>query len=293
MAENKIEGLGVALVTPFSTDLSIDFNGLERVLQHVIDGGVDYIVVLGTTAETPTLSKIERIKVIDFVREKVSGRLPLVIGVGGNCTNGVLEDIQSLNLDGYSAILSVAPYYNKPTQSGLYQHFREISKASKLPVILYNVPGRTGVNISADTTIKLSQDCLNIYGIKEASGNTEQWNNIHEKSRTGFNLISGDDAATIQMMKIGASGVISVLANACPAQVKKVVNLCHKNRFDEALESHDLLKNLISSLFEEGNPAGVKAILSEMGLIQNKLRLPLTPVSDGLYNKIKKEVSLL
>ncbi|MCH5235465.1 MAG: 4-hydroxy-tetrahydrodipicolinate synthase [Muribaculaceae bacterium] len=285
MADIRLSGLGVALVTPYKRDLTIDYEALERVIEHIIAGGCDYIVVLGTTAETPTLTKEEKIEIADFVREKVGGRVPLVIGIGGNNTYGLIEDISKRNLRGYTAILSVTPYYNKPTQEGLYQHFKAISESSPLPILLYNVPGRTGVNLTARTTLRLAT-LPNICGIKEASGNIEQSEEIISQCKDKFSLISGDDLLTYSLMKKGAIGVISVLANALPKEVKKLVTLCEERKLEEAEALQKSLNPIIGHLFEEGNPAGVKSMLSKMGLIENVLRLPLVAVSKEVEKKL-------
>lgn len=283
-----LSGLGVALITPFKQDMSIDFKSLESMIEHVIKGGVDYIVALGTTAETPNLSSEEKDEVAQFIREKVAERVPLVIGIGGNNTMRVVRNLNNRKIEGYSAVLSVTPYYNKPTQEGLYQHFKVISQASPLPVILYNVPGRTGVNLSAKTTLKLAQECHNIKGIKEASGNMEQCREIIEGAPKGFDVISGNDGDTAEIIRLGGCGVISVMANALPEEMKKLLSLCEKRKFDEAHAFQSSLSGIINSLFEDGNPAGVKALLSKMGMVENILRLPLTPVGERVSQKIDK-----
>ena len=293
MADTKLEGLGVALVTPFKEDFSIDYSGLERLIEHVIEGGCDYIVALGTTAETPTLSREEKNALTQFIKEKVSGRLPLVIGIGGNNTYGVIEEIRSRDLTGYEAILSVVPYYNKPTQEGLYQHFRTISEASPIPILLYNVPGRTGVNLTAKTTIKIYRDSKNIIGIKEASGNISQSEEIIKGTDNNFKLISGNDSDTFSLMDLGARGVISVLANAYPKEVKKLVTLCQNKETTEAKNYQESLQTLIKNLFIDGNPAGVKALLSQMNIVKNILRLPLVPVSKEIEKELIKSTAFL
>ena len=286
MAEFNLTGLGVALATPFKMDYSIDFEALERLIDHIVMGGADYIVVMGTTAETPTLAPDERIILTDFVRQKTDGRLPLVIGIGGNCTQRVIQDLKERNLLDYSAILSVTPYYNKPTQEGLYQHYKAISEASPLPIILYNVPGRTGVNLSAKTTLALSE-IDNIIAIKEASGKIDQIQDIIDHKPDGFHVISGNDADTCALMRIGAEGLISVLGNAFPGQIKRLVDMCASNNFDDGQILQERMKELIRLLFAEGNPAGVKFACHELGLIENVLRLPLVPVSNHTANEIK------
>ena len=293
MAEMKFEGLGVALVTPFNKDFSIDYEALEGLLNHVVSGGSDYLVVLGTTGEPPTLTLEEKIVVTQFIKEKTAGNIPLVLGIGGNSTSKVIEDIIRRDLDGYSAILSVTPYYNKPNQEGLFQHYKAISEASPLPVILYNVPGRTGVNLSADTTTRLSHTSEKIIGVKEASGKIEQTEEIIKNARNGFCVISGDDGCTAALMKRGAKGVISVLGNAFPGIVKKLVTLCQENKNTEAEEFQKSLQPIIGHLFEDGNPGGVKTVLAKMGLMNNVLRLPLVPVSRSTEERLYKEVERL
>ena len=290
MALLNLKGLGVALVTPFNKDLSIDFNSLGRIIDHIIDGGADYIVVLGTTAETPTLNLEERILITDFVRQKVEGKIPLVIGIGGNCTKRVCDEISNRDLTGYSAILSVTPYYNKPTQEGLYQHFKNICEASPLPIVLYNVPGRTGVNLTAKTTLRLSQ-FENIIGVKEASGNLDQINEIIKNAPDNFKVISGNDSDTISIIKSGGQGVISVVANALPAFMKDLVMYCQKRQWGKAEELQLNISKLISHIFEEGNPAGIKALLSKLGFCENIVRLPLVPVSETVEHKLQEELS--
>lgn len=293
MAEIILDGLGVALVTPFHKDLSVDYESLEKILEYVINGGCDYIVAFGTTAETPTLEREEKRIINRFIKEKVNGRVPLVIGIGGNSTNAVVKDILGSNLEGYSAILSVTPYYNKPTQEGLFQHFKAISEASPLPLILYNVPGRTGANLSAKTTIRLAALSPKFYGIKEASGNNMQCDEIIGCSPAGFKVISGDDASVCPLMQRGASGVISVLANAYPRVMKRLVTLCRNGEYEKADQLQKSLLPLITLLFEDGNPAGVKALLHKMGLCENVLRLPLVAVRESLERKLHDEVDKL
>ena len=283
----NLRGLGVALVTPFRQNLSIDFDSLEKILDHVIEGGCDYIVALGTTAETPTLSREEKILLSDFIRQRVNGRVPLVIGIGGNNTARVVKNLLEGDLNGYSAVLSVAPYYNKPNQEGIFLHYKTIAEASPLPVILYNVPSRTGVNITEKTALLLAEH-PNIIGIKEASGNICQIRGIIEKSPQDFYVISGDDSKTLDIVRCGGIGVISVLANALPQQMKQLVNLSLENKYDEAAKLQEHLKEITGYLFEDGSPAGVKCALSVLGLCENILRLPLVPVSFSTTNKIKE-----
>ncbi|MCM1377061.1 MAG: 4-hydroxy-tetrahydrodipicolinate synthase [Clostridium sp.] len=282
----KLEGLGVALVTPFNEDKSIDFNALGKVVDFCVDNNADFLVVLGTTGETPTLFPGERQDVKDFIRKQTDGRIPLVLGMGGNNTAAIVADLQNEDLSGFDAILSVVPYYNKPSQEGLYQHYKAIADASPLPVILYNVPGRTGVNLTAQTTLRLARDFPNIIGIKEASGNFPQIEEIIKNKPQSFNVISGDDGITFPLMTLGATGVISVIGNAFPKEFGKMVRLCLKGEFDKALPLHFKFTELFNLLFVDGNPAGVKCTLNAMGLIKNELRLPLVPTRLSTNEKI-------
>lgn len=277
MGNINLRGLGVALITPFKQDFEIDYDALGRMVDHVLTGGVDYIVVLGTTGETPTLTVEERKAVRVFVKDKVAGRVPLVLGMGGNCTHALVNEIGATDFNGYSAILSVAPFYNKPSQEGLYQHYAAIAKASPLPVVLYNVPGRTGVNISAQTTLRLAKDFDHICAIKEASGNFKQIEEIINDKPEHFQVISGDDALTYPLITLGAEGVISVVANAYPKEFGEMVRLCIDGNFQKALPIHYSFTKLYDELFVDGNPAGVKALLNKLGIIENVLRLPLVP----------------
>ncbi|MCH5240405.1 MAG: 4-hydroxy-tetrahydrodipicolinate synthase [Muribaculaceae bacterium] len=285
----KFTGLGVALVTPFKRDFSIDYDSLKKVINFVIEGGCDYIVALGTTAETPTLTREEKDEITSFIRKETGGRIPLVLGIGGNNTQRVIRNIEQRDLEGYSAILSVTPYYNKPTQEGLFQHFKAISESSPLPIILYNVPGRTGVNMTSNTTLRLALSSPKFIGIKEASGKLDQSQEIIKGAPAGFSLISGNDSDTAAIMAMGGSGVISVLGNVLPSNMKKLVELCRNLKFDEATELQMRLNPLIKYLFEDGNPAGVKCLLSKSGLVENFLRLPLVGVSDTIKEKLEKE----
>lgn len=288
---NSFNGAGVALITPFNDDLSIDFASLERLIEHQIAGGMDYLVSLGTTGETATLSLDEKKQVWKFTAEKVAGRVPLVAGIGGNNTQEVVHDMKAADLKGYSAILSVSPYYNKPTQEGIYQHYKAISENSPLPIILYNVPGRTASLISVETVIRLAKDFKNIIAIKEASGSFDQFNKIMRDKPVDFCLISGDDPITLPMMALGAVGIISVVGNAFPKEVSQLARLCGNQQFEEARELHSLLLRITELCFVDGNPAGVKAILSEMGIGKEVVRLPLTPVSESTREAIKNEMT--
>lgn len=290
---NKFKGTGVAIVTPFKNDSSIDFLSLGRLVEHLIDNSVDYLVVLGTTGESVTQSKDEKRAVIDHVIEVNNRKVPVVVGMGGNCTREIVDDITKNRFEGIDGILSVAPYYNKPSQKGIYDHFKTIAGASPVPVIIYNVPGRTSVNIEAATTIRLANEVRNIAAVKEASGNLEQIMQIIKNVPSGFKVISGDDTITLPVISVGGSGVISVLANAYPGKWSEMINNALKNNYRIAREIHYQFVDLISLLFTDGNPAGIKATLSIMGLIQNQLRLPLTPVSRQVFNQIKQAVEVI
>lgn len=293
MSTIDLNGLGVALVTPFKKNGEIDFAALDHLVNHIIDGGADYLVVLGTTGESVTLTADERKAVSGFVSECVMGRIPLVLGIGSNCTASLLSEISETDFSGYSAILSVAPFYNKPTQEGIYRHFSALAEESPLPIILYNIPGRTGVNITAETTLRLSNERKNIIAIKEASGNLEQARAIIEQCKDNFKVISGDDALTTQLMSIGASGVISVLGNAIPGRFSKMVHDCMSGNYDQAELSNQAFQVLYKLLFIDGNPAGIKGMLSEMGIIENVLRLPLVEISSETQNKLREQLNLL
>jgi len=279
--------MGVALITPFKTDESIDFEALSRIVEHQIKNGTDYLVVLGTTAETPTLTEAELNKVTRFVIDCVGGRLPIMLGVGGNCTKAVVDRVSTLDTNGIDAILSVTPYYNKPSQEGLYQHYAAIAKASPLPIVLYNVPGRTGINMLPATTIRLAKEFSNICAIKEASGNFSQIDDIIKNKPADFMVISGDDAITFPLITLGAVGVISVIGNAFPREFSRMVRLALEGDYNSARQIHHRFTELIELLFVEGNPAGVKSMLALMGFIENKLRLPLVPNTINTYEKIK------
>lgn len=278
-------GTGVALVTPFRKQDAVDFSRLEAMINHIIQSGVNFIVALGTTSEAATMTDTEKAAVLDFIVETVNGRVPIMLGVGGNNTTALATAINQVNFDGIDGILSVAPYYNKPQQRGLLQHFRYIAEISPVPVVLYNVPGRTSVNISAETTLQLAEE-PNIIGIKEASGNMSQIMEILRCKPDGFQVLSGDDALTLPMIALGASGVISVMANALPKTMSDMVAFAMKGNMKKALPLHYQMLPLMNALFEEGNPAGVKALLEIEGMLTNSLRLPLTKVSKPLYNKL-------
>ncbi len=290
MAQNKFRGLGIALVTPFQADGSIDFDALDRLIEYQIQGGADFFCIMGTTAETPTLSREEKRLLKEHFVERVAGRVPLLMGCGGNNTAAILEELQTENWKGIDGILSVCPYYNKPTQEGLYQHFAAIAKTSPVPVVLYNVPGRTGVNMTAETTLRLAREFENIVAIKEASGNITQMDDIIKNKPKHFDVISGDDGITFPLITLGAVGVISVIGNALPAEFSRMVRLALKGEYNTSLSIHHKFTELFKLLFVDGNPAGVKAMLSEMGLIQNILRLPLIPTRLTTMEKISQIV---
>ena len=276
------------MITPFKNDFSCDYDTLGRMIDYVIDGGTDYIVALGSTAETPTLSHEERDEVFRHIRERVAGRTPIVVGAGGNDTVRLIEQIGKMDLEGVDALLSVTPYYNKPSQEGLYRHFKAVAEASPRPIILYNVPGRTGVNMTAETTCRLAADVENIIGIKEASGKIDQITQIIKNRPKDFLVLSGDDGMTVDVMRKGGDGVISVAVNAFPKRFSHVVYLASQGLFDRAYEAYEPLHEAVCALFEQGNPTGVKGALAIMGLIENNLRLPLVPATDLLMKKMEK-----
>ena len=279
--------MGVALITPFKSDESIDYDALARLVEHLIKNGTDYLVVCGTTAETPTLTEQEKEDVTRFVVQCNAGRLPIVLGLGGNNTKAVVEKLNTSDFSGIDAILSVTPYYNKPSQEGLYQHYSAIAKASPLPVVLYNVPGRTGVNMLAETTLRLAKEFRNICAVKEASGNFTQIDDIIKNKPKDFMVISGDDGITFPLITLGAVGVISVIGNAFPREFSRMIRLAQQGDYDSARQIHYHFTELIQLLFVEGNPAGVKSMLAVMGFIENKLRLPLVPNTIKTYEKIR------
>lgn len=284
--KNPFIGTGIALVTPFRKQETIDFSKLEALINNIINNGADYIVALGTTSEAATMTDTERHALQDFIIETVGGRCPIMLGLGGNNTLAVTDAIANTNFDGISGILSVAPYYNKPNQRGLAQHFKQIAETSPVPVVIYNVPGRTGVNITADTTLQLANECPNIIGIKEASGNIAQVMQILRNKPEKFAVISGDDSLTFPMIALGASGVISVMANALPKEMSQMVKFALKGDVKKALPLHNRMLPLMNAIFEEGNPSGIKALLEIEGFIGNTLRMPLVKVSKPLYNKL-------
>ena len=278
MVQNIFKGLGIALVTPFEEDGSVDYTALKRLVEYQLDNGADFFCILATTGETPTLTAEERQKIKDFVVDLVQARVPILMGCGGYNTAAVVAELKNGDFKGIDGILSICPYYNKPSQEGLYQHFKAIAAATELPIVMYNVPGRTGINMKAETTIRLARDCHNIVAIKEASGNLEQVDEIIKNKPNDFDVISGDDSLTFPMVSCGAVGVISVIGNALPKEFSKMIRLQMRGEYDPARKIHHRFTDLFSLLFVDGNPAGVKAMLSEMGFIKNVLRLPLVPM---------------
>ena len=276
--ENIFKGLGIALITPFTQDGQVDYPALIRLVNYQLDNGADFFCILATTGETPVLTPEEKLTIKNTVVDLVQGRVPILMGCGGYNTAAVIHELQTGDFKGIDGVLSVCPYYNKPSQEGLYQHFKAIAAATELPVVLYNVPGRTGVNMKAETTVRLARDCRNIVAIKEASGNLEQVDEIIKNKPNDFDVISGDDSLTFPMVSCGAVGVISVIGNALPREFSKMIRLQMRGEYDPARIIHHRFTDLFSLLFVDGNPAGVKAMLSEMGFIKNVLRLPLVPM---------------
>lgn len=277
MAQNIFKGFGVALITPFTSYGSVDYPALSKLVDYQLKNGADFFCILATTGEAPTLSVEEKAKVKNMVVELVGNRVPILMGCGGNNTAAIVEELRTGDFTGIDGILSVCPYYNKPSQEGLYQHFKTIAAATELPVVLYNVPGRTGVNMNAETTVRLARDCKNVVAIKEASGNLEQVDEIIKNKPEEFDVISGDDALTFPMIACGAAGVISVIGNALPKEFSRMIRLEMNGEIETARKIHHKFTDLFNLLFVDGNPAGVKAMLSEMGMIENVLRLPLVP----------------
>ena len=287
MVDINLKGMGVALITPFKEDESVDYEALGRLVDYQVQNGTDYLVVLGTTAETPTLTEEEKKEIVSLVVSKVRGRIPVVLGLGGNCTQSIVVKLKNDNFAGIDAILSVVPYYNKPSQEGIYQHYKAISEATTLPIVIYNVPGRTGVNMTAQTTLRIARDFKNVVAVKEASGNITQMDDIIKNKPANFEVISGDDGITFPLITLGAVGVISVIGNAFPKEFSKMVRLALNGDYNNALTIHHRFTELIELLFVDGNPAGVKSILNTMGYIENKLRLPLVPTRITTYEKIR------
>ena len=288
MVRNIFKGLGIALITPFCKDGSVDYKSLVRLMEYQLDNGADFLCILATTGETPCLTKDEKQKIKDLVVSTVKGRVPILMGCGGNNTAAIVEELQTGDFRGIDGVLSVCPYYNKPSQEGLYQHFKTIAAATSLPVVLYNVPGRTGVNLKAETTVRLARDCENIVAIKEASGSLEQVDEIIKNKPKDFAVISGDDALTFPMISCGAEGVISVIGNVLPKEFSRMIRLEFKGEYEGARKIHHRFTELFSLLFVDGNPAGVKAMLHEMGFIENVLRLPLVPTRISTLQKMSE-----
>lgn len=295
MRYHIFRGLGVAVVTPFTLDGAVDYAALKRLIRYQLDSGVDFLCILATTGETPCLTLDEKNKITELVKEENKGQVPILKYCGGNNTAAVIEEMKATDWTGIDGILSICPYYNKPSQEGLYQHFKAIASASPLPVVMYNVPGRTGVNMKAETTVRLAHDCENIVGIKEAAGSLEQVDEIIKGKPDRFDIISGDDALTFSMIASGAAGVISVIGNALPREFSRMIRLEFQGEYEAARRIHHMFTELYSLLFVDGNPAGVKALLNDMGYIENVLRLPLVPTTIKTKEKmadILKEIRI-
>ncbi len=288
MARNIFKGLGIALITPFTADGEVDYKSLKRLVEYQLDNGADFLCILATTGEAPCLSTAEKDEITVFIKEIVNGRIPILKYCGGNNTAAVVDKIKTTDWTGIAGILSICPYYNKPSQEGLYQHFKAISEASPLPIVLYNVPGRTGVNMTAATTVRIAKDFPNIVGVKEASGSLEQVDEIIKNKPDNFDVISGDDALTFSMVASGAAGVISVIGNALPKEFSRMIRLEFKGEYEPARKIHHMFTELYSLLFVDGNPAGCKALLNDMGMIQNVLRLPLVPTTIKTKQKMSE-----
>ncbi|MCF2593450.1 4-hydroxy-tetrahydrodipicolinate synthase [Bacteroides caecigallinarum] len=288
MIQKRLKGMGVALITPFKEDGSVDYDSLLRLVEYQVQNGIDFLCVLGTTAETPTLTAEEKRKIKSLVIERVNGRVPILLGVGSNCTQTVIDTIKNDDMTGVDALLIAVPYYNKPSQEGIYQHYKAIAQSTNLPIVLYNVPGRTGVNMTAATTLRLAHDFDNIVAIKEASGDISQMDEIIKKKPANFDVISGDDGITFPLITLGAVGVISVIGNAFPREFSRMTRLALAGDYNSALTIHHQFTELFKLLFVDGNPAGVKAMLSMMGMIENRLRLPLVPTRITTYEEMRK-----
>lgn len=288
MSQNIFKGLGIALITPFNASGAVDYVVLKQLVEYQLRNGADFFCILATTGETPTLTDDEKQRIKELVVEVVAGRVPILMGCGGNNTAAIVEELHTRDFSGIDGILSVCPYYNKPSQEGLYQHFKTIANATDMKVVLYNVPGRTGVNMKAETTVRLARDCKNIVAVKEASGNLEQVDEIIKNKPDTFDVISGDDALTFPMIACGAVGVISVIGNALPKEFSRMLRLEQNGEFEPARKIHHMFTDLFNLLFVDGNPAGVKAMLHEMGMIENVLRLPLVPTRLTTMQKISE-----
>ena len=290
---NIFRGLGIALITPFTEEGAVDYESLSRLIDYQLDNGADFLCILATTGETPCLSLAERAQIKSAIVRQVAGRVPILMGCGGNNTAAVVDELKNGDFSGIDGILSVCPYYNKPSQEGLYQHFKAVAAATELPVVLYNVPGRTGINLKPETTCRLAKDCKNIVAIKEASGSLEQVDEIIKYKPNDFEVISGDDALTFPMIACGAVGVISVIGNALPKEFSRMIRLEFNGEFEAAQKIHHKFTDLYSLLFVDGNPAGVKALLTEMGFIKNQLRLTLVPTRVTTLQKISSIIKEL
>lgn len=288
MSQNIFKGLGIALITPFNASGAVDYVVLKKLVEYQLKNGADFFCILATTGETPTLTDDEKQRIKELVVEVVAGRVPILMGCGGNNTAAIVEELHTRDFSGIDGILSVCPYYNKPSQEGLYHHFKTIANATDMKVVLYNVPGRTGVNMKAETTVRLARDCKNIVAVKEASGNLEQVDEIIKNKPDTFDVISGDDALTFPMIACGAVGVISVIGNALPKEFSRMLRLEQNGEFEPARKIHHMFTDLFNLLFVDGNPAGVKAMLHEMGMIENVLRLPLVPTRLTTMQKISE-----
>ena len=288
MIYRRFKGMGVALITPFKEDGSVDYPALMRMVDHLVQNGADFLCVLGTTAETPTLTTEENREITRLVVERVNGRIPIMLGCGGNNTQAVIDSLKNDDFTGIDAILSVVPYYNKPSQEGIYQHYKAIAESTDLPIVLYNVPGRTGVNMTAETTLRIARDFKNVIAIKEASGNITQMDDIIKNKPENFDVISGDDGITFPLITLGAVGVISVIGNAFPKEFSRMTRLALQGDYANALKIHHSFTELFSLLFVDGNPAGVKAMLNAMGMIENRLRLPLVPTRITTFEKMRQ-----
>lgn len=288
MIQRRLKGMGVALITPFNEDGSVDYDSLIKLVEFQVQNGTDFLCVLGTTAETPTLTNEEKQKIKRLVIERVNGRIPILLGISSNCTQTVVDTLKNDDFTGVDAVLVAVPYYNKPSQEGIYQHYKAIAEATQLPIVLYNVPGRTGVNMTAETTLRLARDFDNIVAIKEASGNITQMDDIIKNKPDNFDVISGDDGITFPLIALGAVGVISVIGNAFPREFSRMTRLALQGDFTNALTIHHKFTELFNLLFIDGNPAGVKSMLNAMGMIENKLRLPLVPTRITTFEAIRK-----
>lgn len=288
MIQTRLKGMGVAMITPFKEDESVDYDALLRLVDYLLQNNADFLCVLGTTAETPTLTEEEKHTIKQMVIERVAGRVPILLGVSSNNTRSVVESLKRDDYAGVDAVLSVVPYYNKPSQEGIYQHYKAISEATELPIVLYNVPGRTGVNMTAETTLRIARDFKNVIAIKEASGNITQMDDIIKNKPADFDVISGDDGITFPLITLGAVGVISVIGNAFPREFSRMVRLALQGDYANALTIHHKFAELFKLLFVDGNPAGVKAMLNAMGMVENKLRLPLVPTRITTFEAMRK-----